>query len=126
MAEVDMNLNLYSYNKSIMKQMPIIEDLSIVKEKLYKFMDSTHADQYLMLLCREKADYTLFNFDMAWDPLQFAEDIIECMNNRGLSFVDISLVDDDQAVEIWVKEPGQMEDANMYYLFNADDMVITY
>jgi hypothetical protein len=29
-------------------------------------------------------------------------------------------------MEIWVKKPGQMEDADLYYLFPADQMVIEY
>jgi hypothetical protein len=48
------------------------------------------------------------------------------MENRGLGIVNVEITDEGVAVEIWVKEPGQMEAADLYYLFPADQMVITY
>lgn len=128
MPEVNMGLNVYEYNKNIMKQMPTLEDLTYVKEVLYKFVENTNASRYVMLLCKEKADYTLFDFDSAWHNEQFVEDVLECFFNRGLGIVDISFPNEDNynAIEIWVKKPGQMEEADLYYIFAADSMVITY
>lgn len=128
MAEVEMGLSVYDYNKNIMRQLPVLEDLADVKKKLYEFVENTTSNKYLMLLCKEKADYTLFNFETNCHVEQFVEDVIECMENRGLGFVDISFTPENthEALEIWVKKPGQMEEANAYYLFNADNLVITY
>ena len=126
MADVDMGLNVYEFNKNIMKQLPVIEDLKGVRETLIKYLHETPAEQYLMLLCRERNDYTLFNFEDTWTNNQFDQDIIECMENRGLGIVNVEIVDEGVAVEIWVKEPGQMGTADLYYLFPADQMVITY
>lgn len=128
MADVDMGLNVYEFNKNIMKQLPVMEEVGIekVKETLKDYLENTLAEQYLMMLCREKNDYTLFNFYDTWDDYQFANDIIECFTNRGVGIVNCELADDQVALEIWVKKPGQMEDADLYYIFPADQMVIEY
>jgi hypothetical protein len=128
MADVDMNLTVYDYNKNIMKQWPIVEGegLDNVKQELRNYLENTPAEQYLMMLCREKNDYTLFNFYDVWDDAQFADDVIECFENRGLGIVNSEIIDDGVAMEIWVKQPGQMEEADLYYIFPADSMIIEY
>ena len=126
MADVDMGLNVYEFNKNIMKQLPVIEDLKGVRETLIKYIHETPAKQYLMMLCREQNDYTLFNFNNNRFNNQFDQDVIECMENRGFGIVNAEIIDDGMAMEIWVKEPGQMESADLYYLFPADKMVIEY
>ena len=126
MADVDMGLNVYEFNKNIMKQLPVIEDLKGVRETLIKYIQETPAKQYLMMLCREQNDYTLFNFNNNRFNNQFDQDVIECMENRGFGIVNAEIIDDGMAMEIWVKEPGQMENADLYYLFPADQMVIEY
>ena len=125
MADVDMGLNVYEFNKNIMKQLPVIEDLQGVYHEIETYWENAPFNEYLMLLCRERNDYTLFHFGSG-DPSPFMDDVIECFANRGLGIVNIEIVDDGVAMEIWVKEPGQMETADLYYLFPADQMVITY
>ena len=126
MSNVDMGLNVYEFNKNIMKQLPVIEDLKGVRETLIKYIHETPAKQYLMMLCREQNDYTLFNLNNNRFNNQFDQDVIECMENRGFGIVSAEIIDDGVAMEIWVKEPGQMESADLYYLFPADKMVIKY
>ena len=126
MANVDMGLNVYEFNKNIMKQLPVIGDLKGVRETLIKYIHETSAEQYLMMLCREQNDYTLFNFNKNRFNNQFDQDVIECMENRDYGFVNVEIINNGAAVELWVKRPGQMEDADLYYIFPADAMVITY
>ena len=128
MADVDMNFTVYDYNKNIMKQWPVLEGegLENVKKEFRNYLENTPAEQYLMMLCREKNDYTLFNFYDTWDDAQFADDVIECFENRGVGIVNAEVIDNGVAMEVWVKRPGQMEDANLYYIFPADNMVIEY
>ena len=126
MSNVDMGLNVYEFNKNIMKQLPVIEDLKGVRETLIKYIHETPAKQYLMMLCREQNDYTLFNFNNNRFNNQFDQDVIECMENRGFGIVNAEIIDDGMAMEIWVKRPGQMEEADLYYIFPADQMVIEY
>lgn len=129
MADVDMGLNVYEFNKNIMKQLPIMEvdGLNKVKEELNNYIDGMIPSRnYLMMLCREKNDYTLFNFHSRVFSTQFADDVIECMENRGYGIVNCEVIDRGAAIELWVKKPGQMEDADLYYIFPADNMVIEY
>lgn len=128
MADVDMNFTVYDYNKNIMKQWPVLEGegLENVKKELRNYLENTPAEQYLMMLCREKNDYTLFNFYDTWDDAQFANDVIECFENRELGIVNVEVIDDGVAIEVWVKRPGQMEEADLYYIFPADSMIIEY
>ena len=126
MADVDMGLNVYEFNKNIMKQLPPIEDLNGVREILIQYLHETPAKQYLMMLCREKNDYTVFNFKGSRTNNQFDQDVIDCMEHRGYRIVNCEIIDCGAAIELWVKEPGQMEDADLYYIFPADEMVITY
>ena len=126
MADVDMGLNVYEFNKNIIKQLPIIEDLKGVRETLIQYIHETPAKQYLMMLCREQNDYTLFNFNNNRFNNQFDQDIIECMENRDFGIVSCEIIDNGVAVELWVKRPNQMENADLYYIFPADAMIITY
>ena len=126
MADVDMGLSVYDFNKNIMKQLPVVEDLSGVRDTLINYLRNTKAKKYLMLLCREQNDYTLFNFNNNWFNNQFDQDIIECFENRDFGIINCEIIDNGMAVEIWVKRPGQMENADLYYLFPADQMVVEY
>ena len=129
MAEVDMGLNLYEYNEMIIKQLPIIEGegLTKVKETLIDYIVNAPFKKYLMMFCKEEADYTLFNFSNGEaDVKLFSEDILECFENREVGIVSCEIIDNEFALEIWVKKPGQMEKANLYYIFPADEMVIEY
>lgn len=126
MAEVDMGLTVYDFNKNIMKQLPVIEDLTGVKETLYKYIENPQANQYFMMYCKDRSDYTLFNFAHAWNKEMFVEDILDCMQNRGFGIVNCEIVDDGVAIELWAKKPSQAEEVYLYYLFPADEMVIEY
>ena len=48
------------------------------------------------------------------------------MENRDFGIVHCEIIDNGVAVELWVKKPDQMEEADLYYIFPADSMVITY
>ena len=121
-----MGLRVYEFNKNIMKQLPVIEDLKGVRETLIEYIHETPAKQYLMMLCREQNDYTLFNLNNNRFNNEFDQDIIECMENRDFGIVSCEIIDDGVAVELWVKRPNQMENADLYYIFPADAMVIKY
>lgn len=125
MQEVNTGLSAYDFNKNIMKQWPVIEDLASVETIIWNYWENAPFDSYLMLLCREKHDYTLFDFN-GNNASNFVNDIFECFANRGVGIVNVEIIDEGAAMEIWVKAPGQMETADLYYLFPADQMVIEY
>ena len=123
--------NLYDMNKQLMANENEITqtELDLAKSHLQTWIANLFAQKYLMLLCHELRDYTLFNLDKTntWKeiPLQTkytaVNDIIECMTNRGT----ILAIEDQQdgAWEIWIRNP---EGCFAYYLFPYGEAVLEY
>ena len=129
-AEVSFG-NLYDINKQLMEQEPEIssEELQTAKENLREWLTHNFNQKYFMLLCHELRDYTLFNLDktdtwkMAKPQTIFtaAEDIIECMTNRGtLLVVDQQ---EDGVWELWIRNSSG---CFAYYLFPYGTAVLEY
>lgn len=104
-----------SYNKmneltkqQIMKRCHIFED----------YVKGCH-NQYYMLLCRERNDYTLFNHTSKL-ILPMYNDIIDCLRHRGATIKDISL-DIGGGVEFFVTIDSE---SFAYYFFPYDNGVI--
>ena len=82
-----------------------------------------------MLLNHDNKDFTLFHFkngigsDVKINVM--ANDIIECMENRGFGLLDVSLDEAGCAEEVWVKD-RETETVYMYLLFPYDNGVIEY
>ena len=131
MTDVDMGLNVYEFNKSVMKQLPIIEGegLEKVLNTLEEYAMNIEADQYLMMLCREKNDYTLFNFNSNWDEDTFAKDVIECMENRGYGIVNCEVIDNGIVKDLISIESGNVDligsviciGEECFYVISSDD-----
>ena len=79
-----------------------------------------HNDNYFMLLCRERYDFTLFNlkYKEQFSMRRLMNDFEECLTNRG-EVISIEEVPD--AFEIWIKIDDK---AFAYYLFSYDTGVI--
>ena len=122
---------LYDMNKQLMEKEPELakEDLQIMKENLRAWFTHNFKEKYFMLLCHELRDYTLFNLDKTntWaiaNPttiMQTANDVLECMTNRG----DIIRInqEDDNAWELWIRNS---EGCFAYYLFPYGSAVLEY
>lgn len=123
--------NLYDINKQLMEQMPQISDadMEVAKTHLRTWIDTVFAQKYLMLLCHEQRDYTLFNLDKtaAWKTAsehlkyEVVSDIIECMTNRGT----LLIIEDqpDNTWEFWIRNS---EGCFVYYLFPYGEAVLEY
>lgn len=123
--------NLYEMNKQLMEQEPPITstELQLAKEHLRSWLTHNFKQKYFMLLCHELRDYTLFNLDKtdSWKIappdtiMSTANDIIECMTNRG----QLLVVDEqeDGAWELWIKNS---EGCFAYYLFPYGEAVLEY
>ena len=117
---------LYDFNKQIMltqKEMSNSE-INKIKPKLEEWFN-WQLDEYAMLLCRERYDFTIFHLyvNENSDPTKIAvTELIDLLKNRGkiLSIEKDSNVINN-AWEIWLKIDGE---AFAYYLFNCDDWVI--
>ena len=129
-TEVSMG-NLYDVNKQLMEQEPEISsvDLQVAKERLSEWIQSNFKQKYLMLLCHDLRDYTLFNLDKTntWKEmslplaLEVSNDIMECMMNRGMLLTVEE--QEDGAWELWIRnEAGCFA----YYLFPYGAAVLEY
>ena len=114
--------NLYDMNKqATLSERPLkkheIKDKMIDVKKFF-----ADGQKYFMLLCRERYDFTIFNFNEKTDfSLQHAiKDLQECLENRG-SIISIDLDSTGLAYEIWIVADEQ---AFVYYLFPYDTGVL--
>ena len=123
--------NLYDVNKQLMeKESPITkEERKLAKNHLVTWLMNNFNQKYLMLLCHEIRDYTMFNLNKTSTTIalpivtadQVAEDIFECMTNRGqLLAIDQT---EENAWEIWIRNP---EGCFAYYLFPYGEAVLEY
>ena len=123
MSEIDVGMGtLYDVNKQLNLNEKILTRTEIKKVlKEVKDYFRKHKDKYFMLLCKEKSDYTLFNFNNKNDiSLQSAiKDLQECLENRG-QIISIE-PDGEYALEIWLKVE---DDTFLYYIFPYDIGVI--
>ena len=122
-AKVDLG-NLYDVNKTLMKELPdlTLEELELKKEELIDFING-HGDEYFMLLCNDRKDYTIFNFmDRTETGINNGISILldECLPNRG-TLKSIALTEDQNAIEIWILINNE---CFCYYLFPYDLGVI--
>ena len=120
MADITLG-TMYDMQKNIvverfpMNKRSIIEALEGVKNMVAK----TH-NQYYMLLCREKYDFTVFNIGehttTAYDRL--ARELHTCIKNRGKAKVIDS---NDEITQIWIQDGDEV---SLYYFFPANDNTI--
>ena len=126
---------LYDVNKNLIKQheLKLSEAaLNSKKEIIKNFLLNTD-NNYYMLLCNERKDYTVFDFKA--DVYDYDEDwelekkrcmdcakclIDECLMNRG-EIRGIDLTKDKDDIEIWMVIE---DDAYVYYFFPYDHGVI--
>lgn len=122
--------NLYDMNKQLMEnESQLNEDvLSEKGQQLERWVADVFSQKYLMLLCHEQRDYTVFNLDKTdtWatpdgrlEPVR--KDIIECLTNRG-TLLAMEL-QPDNVWEFWIKNP---EGCFAYYLFPYGEAVLEY
>jgi CRISPR/Cas system-associated protein endoribonuclease Cas2 len=125
MSEKEISMGtLYELNKNVIMQTDKALKPVDTKDKLKKVAEffKNSDNQYCMLLCREKYDFTLFNFlDKGRSSLTyFVKELKECLDNRGV-ILSIELTENKDAYEIWL----MMDDeAFVYYLFPYDLGVI--
>jgi hypothetical protein len=120
MGEVSLG-TLYDINKNLMKKEKKLSYPALTNKlkQVTKFFKNNK--MYFMLLCNEAKDYTIFKINNHASAEKAAEELKECLLNRG-EVLDISKVDEIQeAFEIWIK---MNNDAYCYYLFPYDEAII--
>ena len=118
-------MNLYDLNKQIFKGVKELtsEEKSAAKTIVKEFVKSQSKKniKYWMLLCRERADYTLFDFIRKDNLDFFGNEFLETIENRGKVK---SIEKDNYAgthIEIWINVEGE---DHCYMFFPYDEGVI--
>lgn len=87
------------------------------KKKIIKQFVRENKDNYFMLLCNERRDYTLFNIisNKEEDKLNELANVFvdECLQNRG-NIKGIDLTENKDAIEVWLSIEGE---SYCYYFF---------
>ena len=112
-------MSLYEYSKQVVANEVPMDPILFNKKMIEVAMDMVE-HTYMMLLCHERRDYTIFHIANA-DKNIAAKEISETLYNRG----KILLVDKqkDGSWEIWIRD--SLTDENFaYYLFPYDDGVV--
>ena len=112
-------MSLYEYSKQVVaNEVPM--DPILFNQKMIEVSMDMVEHTYMMLLCHDRRDYTIFHIANA-DKKIAAKDISETLYNRG----KILLVDKqkDGSWEIWIRD--SLTDENFaYYLFPYDNGVV--
>ncbi len=112
-------MSLYEYSKQVVaNEVPM--DPILFNKKMIEVSTDMVEHTYMMLLCHDRRDYTIFHIANT-DKKIAAKEISETLHNRG----KILLVDKqkDGSWEIWIRD--SLTDENFaYYLFPYDDGVV--
>ena len=112
-------MSLYEYSKQVVANEVPMDPILFNKKMIEVSMDMVE-HTYMMLLCHDRRDYTIFHITNA-DKKNAVKEISETLLNRG----KILLVDKqkDGSWEIWIRD--SLKDENFaYYLFPYDDGVV--
>ena len=112
-------MSLYEYSKQVVANEVPMDPILFNKKMIEVSMDMIE-HTYMMLLCHDRRDYTIFHITNT-DKKIAAKEISETLYNRG----KILLVDKqkDGSWEIWIRD--SLTDENFaYYLFPYDNGVV--
>lgn len=121
MSNVEMG-TVYDLNKQLVQSTEkVISPYKLnEKKKLIKTFVRECKDNYFMLLCNERKDYTIFNCisDKTEDKLNELANVFvdECLINRG-QIKGIDLTEHKDAIEVWLSID---DEAFCYYFFPYD------
>ncbi len=126
---------LYDLNKGVIeKSVKALtqEELNNKKDLIIDFINNSN-NEYYMMLCNERKDYTIFHRNKKNKDGEFLDRcegytgdyfekvlIEECLPNRGQT-KSIEWTEDKGALEIWISIDGE---SYCYYLFPYDTAII--
>ena len=121
---IDLGLNLYDLNKSVIGQLtPLTPGEITMKMSLFKDYYDKANNLYHMLLCRDFNYYTVFNYNSMPNTPDFSSMICTVITELGEVY-SIELLEDG-AMEIWIRPTGE-ESPYAFYLFPYDAGVVYY
>lgn len=122
------SLSYYEANKQLMKKErsldPIELNLKIID--IREILLENGVPNYLMLLCNERKDYTIFEFKNTDITAlkNFEKDFRECLINRGTVLTIAEKENENNVWEIWIRD--EKEENFCYYLFDYSEAVLVY
>ena len=100
--------NLYDMNKQMMLQEPEVSEETILfkQAELVNWIADNANQQYFMMLCNERRDYTIFRLKESKPSIgaveTLAADVIDCLRNRGtIHGIDLQ---EAGGWELWIKD----------------------
>ena len=120
---IDTGVSLYDINKQIYNKMKPLDPI-FLHSQLADVTNSFAFANYVMLLCKERSDYTIFHLDQTQKIINmnfFIKELKETLNNRGQV---VSVEQNNNGFwEFWIKDPVE-EDVFMYALFDANNFIV--
>lgn len=112
MAEIDLGMTLYDFNKEGMKQEKLLDAITLNRKVADMVKDIAARSKYWMLLSNERKDYTIF---IILTTEGTYNEMMPTLRNRG----DVLSIDkqEDGNYEIWIRDPDTKENF-VYYLFD--------
>lgn len=120
-------MNLYDINKQLIAQLPELNEEQIIQARkvITDFIKNLNND-FFMLLGRDINYYTLFNIvnNETEHPLcAVADEVWACADYIG-SIKSVDLIDEENAIEIWVQPRDEEGEPLAMYLFGYDEGVV--
>ena len=106
----------YDINKNLVKKY----EHQLTKEELIDKFTREKFDNYYMLLCHDRRDYTIFHTTVREGSVYL--DLEECLINRGQIY-SIDKTEDECAIEIWLMID---DEPYCYYFFPYGSAVVEY
>lgn len=118
-------MNLYEFNKNMVNQLPIMTSTQLdQKELIINDYFNKNKSNHHMLLCSEYNYYTLFEKNNNLPLCSFSNAVRQIIQDLG-DILSIELVDNDSAIEIWIR-PIEEDECMVFYLFPYDAGVVYY
>lgn len=118
MSDIEIG-NVYEMNKQLSNKEKILDPIMLNK-KVSKVTNLICNNKYLMLLCHDQRDYTIFHI-CNHSAEKLSKELKETLLNRG-QIVSIDRTEDSQAWEIWIRT-NDNEDF-CYYLFDYTSGIV--
>ena len=112
-------MNLYDLNKSLISQLPDLEDF----EEARQLITGYHVNEnqsYYMLLFRDLNYYTIFHVNSKDEHPTFENEVLECIKELG-TVKSITKCESGGSIECWIQRD---EEVTVGYLFGYDGGVI--
>lgn len=122
--EEGLSMSLYDLNKSVITQLPVLNDLNPCLEVIRDFHNNNINGKYYMLLCKDISYYTIFIKDtLVMNEFNNIEEaVLACAQDIG-GIVSVEKTP-EETVEIWVKTKDG--EALCMYLFDCAGLIVKW